>query len=244
MNASRRLDRRMRTMTLTLLAGWTMAASAQLFDVTHGSGTLSVEIPDNSSVGVAHEQEVSGLVGALDFVEVDLRITSRGSGPMFNGDLYVTLTHDSGHSVLLNRVGRRASSSSGYADNGFDIRLSDAAAADVHTYRVTISGNELIPISNLSPAAPLTGTWQPDARAVDPSVVLATSSRTAGLSTFDGLNPNGVWTLFVADLGTGGLAKLDSWALHLVGVPEVPWTGMVSGALLLGAAAARRWRVG
>lgn len=242
MNASRRTDRRKRTMALIAVAGWTVASSAQLYNVTQSSGALSVEIPDNSAVGVAHEQEVTGLVGALEFVEVDLRITSRGSGPMFNGDLYVTLTHDSGYSVLLNRVGRRASSSSGYADNGFDIRLSDAAAADVHSYRLTLSGNEFIPISNLSPAAPLTGTWQPDGRAVDPGVVVVTSPRSAGLSTFGGLNPNGVWTLFVADLGTGGLAKLDSWALHLVEVPEVPWTGIVSGVVLLGFGVARRWR--
>lgn len=240
MNASRRIDRLIWTLALGVLAGSTMTASAQLYSVTQSSGALSVLIPDNSSVGVAHEQEVTGLVGALDYVEVDLRITSLGASPMFNGDLYVTLTHDSGYSVLLNRVGRRLGSSGGYADNGFDIRLSDTAAADVHSYRLTVSGNEFVPISNSNPADPLTGTWQPDGRAVDPGVVLTTSPRTAGLSTFDGLNPNGVWTLFVADLGVGGLAKLDSWSVHLVGVPEVTWTGWVSGALLLGGALLRR----
>lgn len=55
----------MRTMALTAVASWTMAASAQLYNVTQGSGVLSVQIPDNSAVGVAHEQEVTGLVRSL-----------------------------------------------------------------------------------------------------------------------------------------------------------------------------------
>ena len=71
----------------------------------------------------------------------------------------------------------REGSAAGYADNGFSFTLADTAAADVHTYRQTVTGNELTPISSATPAAPLTGTWQPDGRTADPGTVLTTSPR-------------------------------------------------------------------
>ena len=47
------------------------------------------------------------------------------TGP-FNGDIYCYLTHSSGHTVLLNRVGRRTSSDLGYADGGFNLTFDDS----------------------------------------------------------------------------------------------------------------------
>ena len=71
----------------------------------------------------------------------------------------------------------------------------------------------------------LTGTFQPDARNVSPFSVLDTSPWTAFLSSFDGLDPNGTWTLFIADVSPVGIGTLDSWSLTVdgtgpVGVPD------------------------
>ena len=130
-------------------------------------------------------------------LKVTISLTISGD---FNGDLYVQLTHGSGFSVLLNRVGRTSLNEFGYGDSGMDITLSDdAAAGDVHVYRTTLFGNENTPVAGM-----LTGVWAPDARITDPDVVLNTDSRSATLSSFNGLDPNGTWTLFIADASGGG----------------------------------------
>ena len=97
-------------------------------------------------------------------------------------DEKITLSHGSGFSVLLNRVGSTAGNPYGYSDSGLSVTLSDSAANDIHTYRSVVS---------LAAGAPLTGTWQPDARITDPGSVVNTDSRSAFLSSFNGSNPNG-----------------------------------------------------
>lgn len=208
--------------------------------VTRAFMNLFLGIPDNSAVGITHQQEVSGVPGTIAALQVQLTISSRGTGPMFNGDLFATLSHSSGYSVLLNRVGRRTDSAVGYGDNGFDVTLADSATADIHSYRVSLSGNELLPISNTDPATPLSGLWQPDGRTADPESVLTGSPRSASLTSFNGLDPNGTWTLYLADLGAGGLAELDSWSMEFAVVPEPEVTVGVTGLALLVAALLRR----
>lgn len=216
-------------------------AQAQGFFTQTSATGLGLAIPDNSSVGVAHELSISGGAALITHVELTLNIVSRNGAPMFNGDIFATLTHEGGYSVLLNRAGRRDGNESGYGDNGFVLRFSDSAAADVHTYRLTLNGNHFVPLSNLNPGSPLTGTWQPDGRTADPGLVVVDSPRTAGLSDFNGLSPNGLWTLFVADLGTGGSAQLEGWSLELTSVPEPEQGALVGGILLLLGCALRRY---
>ena len=160
-------------------------------NVSRVFSSLLLAIPDNSAAGVTHAPVVSGVSGVIQSLQLNLTISPRGSEPMFNGDLFVTLGHESGFAVLLNRVGRRDGSTLGYGDNGFSITLSDLAVADIHTYRTTVTGNELTPISSANPAAPLTGSWQTDGRTADPGTVLTSSPRITTLGTFAGLNPNG-----------------------------------------------------
>lgn len=38
--------------------------------------------------------------------------------------------------------------------------------------------------------------------------------------SYNGLNPNGTWTLFIADLSGGGQSQLVSWELDITAVPE------------------------
>lgn len=49
----------------------------------------------------------------------------------------------------------------------------------------------------------MTGTWQPDGRTNSPGSVLDSQPPDAFLSSFNGLDPNGDWTLFVADVSGG-----------------------------------------
>ena len=74
---------------------------------------------------------------------------------------------------------------------------------------------------------PVAGRFQPDGRNVDPNAVLDTTPRTALLDDFRGLNANGDWTLFVADVSGGEESTISRWGLIVQGVPEP------SSALLL-----------
>ena len=47
--------------------------------------------------------------------------------------------------------------------------------------------------------------------------VLDTDAGTAYLSSFNGLDPNGEWILFIADMAGGDLSTLDSWGLQISG---------------------------
>jgi subtilisin-like proprotein convertase family protein len=211
--------------------------------ITISSGsTVNLPIPDGSSSGLADSQMIATTATLVESVRVTLDIAGTGSGA-FNGDLYAYLYHDNRVAVLLNRPGRTALEASGYADNGLaSVTFDDLAPnGDVHAYRLTLSGNAASP---LSPApAPLTGTWAPDGRMVDPALVLDTDPRSAPLSTFQGTNPNGDWTLFVADLDMGGTARLVDWQLQVAAVPEPAQHGIAVGSILLLLAAGRfPWR--
>src|SRR5260370_34558669 len=155
-----------------------LTASAQTTTLTNFPvGTM---IPDDDPSGLASAQTVSTPITYLTGVKVTLKVSGT-----FNGDLYCYLTHGSGHTVLLNRVGRRSSSSLGYGDSGFDVKFDDAATnGDVHAYRLTLNGSNTSPISGA-----LTNVWAPDGRTNSPFAVLNTDPRTAVLSSFNGSAP-------------------------------------------------------
>ena len=196
---------------------------------------INRDIPDADDSGVVDTRTISTSTAPIDEIRVTLNISGTGSGG-FNGDLYATLQYLTGFSVLLNRLGSRAANSSGYSDNGLNVTLDDGASnGDIHVYRFRLSGNHDTPLGG-----PLTGTWAPDARNADPSVVVDASSRTEFLSSFSGLNPNGDWTLFVADLESGGTSRLNSWSLDIASVPESRQYAMLAAMSLLAFAIWRR----
>lgn len=202
-------------------------ADAQITDV-HRYTNLDLEIPDGNPTGVADARTVASEVVVLSSVR--LKLTTAGE---FTGDLYAYLRHvqdgQINFSVLLNRSGRTASNPAGYADTGFDILFDDAATGrDIHLYRE---------VTNLAEGMALTGVWQPDGRSVDPGVVLDTTPRTAWLDSFAGTEADGEWTLFLADLDSGGTNLLVAWELELSGLarPVVSWptpSDLVFGAPL------------
>ena len=87
---------------------------------------------------------------------------------------------------------------------------------------LTLTGLSDLGDIHLSPGDPglLTGRWEADGRFIDPDLVVDTDPRNAGLDQLFGLDPDGEWTLFVADLSTGSQHTLRSWELSITGVPE------------------------
>lgn len=192
---------------------------------------LNRDIPDGSALGLSDSQNVvAPAFNEIVGMKVKLHVTGG-----FNGDLYIQLIHGSGMSVLMNRVGRMATNEFGYGDSGFDIVFSDnATAGDVHAYRTTLFGNE-----STSLVGALSGVWAPDGRTVDPDFVVETSARSATFSTFTGADPNGTWTLFIADMEGGGVSTLQSWELELTVVPE-PGCASLLATLVLASFLRRR----
>lgn len=172
--------------------------------------TTPMDIPDNNSLGISQDITLSGYSSSVTSVEVSLVITGRNAGA-YNGDLYVSLQHDSGYAVLLNGVGKTSSNPYGYSDYGFNITFT-LAASDIHTYQ---TGGY-----TLGPSGELTGTWGVDGRNVDPLLVLDTDPRTATLASFNGLDANGTWTLYVADTSLNGEGVLVEWGINVVPEPS------------------------
>jgi hypothetical protein len=59
------------------------------------------------------------------------------------------------------------------------------------------------------------------------------------LSGFNNMDPDGAWTLSIADLSGGGVSTLESWSLSLTAVPE-PATWPLTSVALLGLVVLRR----
>src|ERR1051325_11661179 len=207
---------KLRTALVMLVLAAAAPARATLY--TYDFTGINTTIPDNDSAGFSDTRTLSGMTGTPTTTINDVNVTLNISGG-YNGDLYGYLVHDSGFAILLNRVGRTSTDSFGYSDSGFNITLDDSATTDIHLY----GGNG---------GSALTGTWKPDGRDVDPNLVLDTSPRTALLSSFNGLDPNGAWTLFLADAAGGDESVLVSWSLGISVVPEpTEWAMIIFAAL-------------
>ena len=180
------------------------------------SFTVGQTIPDGSPSGLSDTR-------TLDFTSqhlysiTDLQVTLNISGG-FNGDYYGYLVHNGGFAVLLNRVGRTAANSVGYADSGLNITLSAASPNDIHNYQAIFNPGGGV----------LTGIWNADGRNVDPASALNTDASTALLGSFNGQDPSGQWTLFLADLDYGEQGQLTSWGLVVTAVPEPASVGLLA----------------
>jgi subtilisin-like proprotein convertase family protein len=227
-------------MKLQRILGWVAGATlgglttqAQITTQYDFTG-LNLAIPDASLSGLGNEQSVTSAEQVIQSLTVTVDIQGTGDGA-FNGDYYAYLTHGSGFAVLLNRAGKTSGDATGYGDNGYNSLTFDDGAAngDIHLYQ-----NTLAPSGN----GALTGIWAPDGRSVNPTTVLDTDGRSATLGSFAGVDPNGTWTLFIADLSGGGTAQLASWSLSITAtpVPEPSDYGLAAGAILLGLALWRK----
>jgi len=224
-----RLQEKVNMMKLTMLAllglGLFFSGSVRGQSFTNNANTV---IPDGNPVGFVSTLTVSGLTN-VSSIQVTLDITGG-----FNGDLYAYLVGPQGQlAVLLNRVGLGSANPFTYGDAGFNITLT-SGALNIHNYQ-----------DYVIPTGQLTGTWSPDGRNISPNSapsVFDTAATTANLDLFAGTVPNGTWTLFIADLASGGgQATLVSWGLTIVTVPE-PQTWMLVAGGFGAMLALRRFR--
>lgn len=191
-------------------------------------------IPDGNSSGLVRFFTVGPTTETIVSVTVELEISAAPSSSAFLGDLYVYLTNGTQTAILLNRPGRSASRPAGYGDNqSLAVTFTETAVNDIHTYRTAITGDENTPLTGT-----LSGSWLADGRTTDPGSVVTSDPPTARLNVFDGLIAEGDWSLFVADLSTGGEHRLDGWTLTLETIPE-PSTALLCA---LGTAAVLRRR--
>ncbi len=206
-------------------ASWTAAVSAQTTNYNF-TFPANVAVPDGNGNGLALATNLSGLGSLMTQVTVSLDITGG-----FNGDLYAYLAGPSGgFAVLLNRTGVTAGNAFGYSDTGFNITFDDSANNhDIHFYQSSAY--------NLDGGGGLTGDWSSDGRAIDPlssPSLFDTTASSATLASFTGTNPNGTWTLFLADMSAGGISTLNDWTVNITTVPEPStWALLGTGALLL-----------
>lgn len=184
---------------LAILAAATISARA----ATTASGTylVNADVPDASAIGLSSTQQFSSSITVITGLEIGIHIAGGWAG-----DLYAYLSHEGGIAVLLNRPGRSLAQPDGSGAGDLVLLFRDGAPTDVHT--------------GLPASGAVIGEFQPDGRLVDPADSLDTSPRGAFLSAFQGMDPNGEWTLYIADVATGDIAKVESWSLHVTGVPE------------------------
>lgn len=181
-------------------------------------------IPDGNVSGWSDTRTVSGLNTSISSVTVGLEITGG-----FNGDMYGYLSYNGALIPLVNRVGVTAGNPFGSSGGGFSVTLSDAGATDIHNYGTGIAS----------------GTYQADGRNIDPASSPSAfdgASRLTFAGTFNGMNPNGDWTLFFADMaGGGGTPTLSSWDLEITAVPEPVNVALGCFAVLFASVQCVRW---
>ena len=174
-----------------------VSAPASLI-TTVESGALNITVPDGNPVGISRTLNVSGLGNILssgDNVSMTLNISGGN-----NGDLYAYLSYD-GHIVtLLDQPGVMGGNPEGYTDAGFNVTLGDGNYGNINTYGssgYTTSGGQVA------------GTYNP-------------ASGNTAFQGYNGINPNGGWVLFIADMSGGDPSQsvLNSWSLTLDVVPE------------------------
>ena len=217
---------------IALLAVLALAGAAHgslVYNQTYTNGFAnSGYVPDNNASGWSDTHTLSGLGASQTITDVRVGLNISGG---WNGDLYGYLLYQpvGGGTgtlmLLLNRVGDPGISG-GYGDTGFAVTLSDAGAHPIESYQsysYTTSGS-----------GQLQGTWQ----ANDGS---ATFGGVGG--TFTGLDPNGTWTLFLADRATGDQSVVTSWTLQVDAVPEpTTWALAGFGAIFASIGAVRRFK--
>jgi hypothetical protein len=179
-------------------------------------------IPAGSLNGWSDTETVSGFSQNIADVSVSVNLT--GSAGAYNGDLYAYITHVSANgsetemAVLLNRIGVGTSTASGgnggnafgNSASGINVTFSSSSSTDIH-----VAGNGILVNG---------GTYAPDGRAISPLSPAAnfnTPPSVNALTTFTGMDPNGNWTLFIANtVSGGGNFSVVSWGITMDVVPE------------------------
>jgi hypothetical protein len=190
-----------------------LSAQAALFYEGTGVGTgtslggvANPTIVDGSGIGVYNSMDLSS--AGLGHSLVDIKVTLNISGGA-NSDLYGYLSYNGTMVVLLNRIGISSGNAFGNSDAGFNVTL-DSSSANIHNTAGGIAGS----------------TYSADGQNISPyssagSFNVNGSSSITLDNTFGGMDPNGTWTLYFADVVHGdGDATINGWSLDITAVPE------------------------
>jgi subtilisin-like proprotein convertase family protein len=209
--------------SLTVASWFPSTASAAV--TWTGTWNVNTSVPDDDPVGYSDTRTPIFSLGMF-ISKVTVSLNFSGG---WNGDLYAYLTNGSGFAVLLNRPGRDTGAEDGSSTSGMTVTFDDDATSDLHS------------LIDLEVGA-VDGTWQPDARNINPYTVVTGDVRTAFLASLNGEDPTMPFTLFVADLSAGETSTLDSWSLEVTAVSPIPEPGshLAMGGLVAGAALLRR----
>lgn len=200
------------TVDFSIPVGVSIPGSAQTF---FWAGNLS--ITDGATAGVNATVTVSGLnsIADLDFrfngtsCGTSTASTTVGLTHGFVGDLVVRLTSPQGTTVTF--INRPGSGSTGSSGNNFCQTILDDESGGTSIDAIVTSG------------APYSNSYLPQ----------------SPFSAFDGQNPNGVWTLNVADVLVGTAGTLRAFAIVITPAPllscESPITSTGACCLTSGA---------
>ena len=132
----------------------------------------------------------------------------------YNGDLYAYLSHNGTSVVLLNCVGTSSGNAFGFGTAGFNnITLADGG----------VGGN----IHNVE----------------NPTSGNTYSADGGSLASFNTMDPNGGWTLFLSDASHPDQSMLLGWSLEITAVPEpVDYALAIFGTLFAAIGIARWYR--
>jgi hypothetical protein len=186
-------------------------------------------ITDGNAGGMWNTMDLTGAGLGSSLLGITVTLNLSGSG--YNGDFYAYLSYNGVLVPLLNRVGVgtvTGTSAYGFSSSGYNITL-NSASPDIHLNNV------------------ISGTYGVDGRTVSP-LSSASSFDTSGRVTLDGrfggMNPNGQWTLFFADVvAGGGNSTLTGWSLDITAVPEPVNVALALFGALFAGVAAVRWRL-
>jgi len=216
----------MKTNLTTILGGMACvlglglgAASASI--VTLDSTTQNGHSPINLTVPDGNAAGITSTihVGSLGNILNSVSLTLDISGGN-DGDLYAYLSYGGTSVVLLDRPGLGVGGTPGvgYTTAGYNnVTLSDGGYANINLTAIPTTG----------------GTYNPSAGSV-------------AFTSYNGVNPNGNWVLFISDLNggdNGNVSVLNSWSLTFNAVPEPVNVAMgVFAALMLAGTGFRRFR--
>lgn len=218
-----------------MVAGWSIPTPASIYyqgTVTDpgGSGTaagslVNSAILDGNTAGMFNSMNLSGAGMANSLVSVTVTVNVSGGNI---GDLYAYLSYNGVLVPLINRIGLSSGNQFGSTGAGLNnVTLSDIASQNIHQ-----AGN-----------GPLSNSYRADGENIDPLSSAASFNSAGGTITlngaFGGMNPNGSWGLYFADVvAGGGNETLVGWSLDITSVPEpitiaLPIFGVALGAARL-----------
>jgi subtilisin-like proprotein convertase family protein len=184
---------------LTAFALFSLATSAQA--VTY-SNTNSITIPDSGS-GTPYPSTIT--VPSVSGTVTKVTVTITGLTHTYPDDVRILLVGPQGENVLL-----MYNQGAGDDVNGVNLTFDDSAASQLPDSQIT-SGTY----------KPCSDTQNDDMNAPAPARPYGTT-----LSVFDGIDPQGDWSLYVLDWVANDAGSISGgWELTLTGVTEVGQIG-------------------